>query len=415
MSDSRTESLKHLLSSHGGHRGEKILTAMAIAEMSRPWYNWYNEKRQTIEHREVYTLVVDGFDPSFADLNQWIIDNLPTIDRKSMIVSTRNREPYITLKYNGRRAQSIDVDGHRIGVSLGGKDASESNVPLNVPLNVLSARAATAAHEQMTFTCESIEARDAVLKLIKDFAKPDFDIDDKDSTPDLWMPAKGTISEWRYRGDLPPRRIDSVVLKNGQLERICADIEHFFETEERYNRLCMPYHRGYLFHGPPGTGKTSAARAIANKYQLPVYYLPLGDVEKDANLTDLISQIEISGGAVLLLEDIDSYHVSTERDQAAGQPSSAALLNSLDGIWTPHGLVTIMTTNHVDRLDPALIRAGRIGLSEEFSPMDLDQVLRMCTYLEFEPENPESYVGASPADLMEAAARVALDLIEVPS
>jgi hypothetical protein len=408
----RTDSLKHLMSVYGGTRSEQFLTAMATIEMVRPWYDWYQGKRQTHEYRDIYTLTVEGYDAAFPDLNKWVIDNLPSVDRKSMIVRTSIREPHIMLKYNGERSQEIYVEGHCIGVSLNSTASKLQPVRHGKNLLPIEDSGPGLQEEKMVFTCASIEAREAVIRLIENFVKPDL-IPFDDCTPDLFMPARGNFVDWHYRGDLPARSLESVVLKDNQLERICTDIQHFLDTEERYHRLCMPYHRGYLFHGPSGTGKTSAARALADEFNLPVYYLPLGDVEKDANLTDLISQVP--GKSVLLLEDIDSYHVSTDRDQTAGKPSIASLLNSLDGIWTPHGLITIMTTNHVEKLDTALIRAGRIGLSEEFSVMDLDQVQRMCTYLEYTPEDQAAYVGTSPADLMEAAARDTFHLIEMPS
>lgn len=108
--------------------------------------------------------------------------------------------------------------------------------------------------------------------------------------------------------------------------------------------------------------------------------------------------------SVLLLEDVDAYHATTSREQATEAPSIAGMLNALDGIWTPHGLVTILTTNHRESLDDALVRAGRVDVDEEFTALDLDQAGRMLDYFDADLD-PEDYVGRSPAALIEDVRR----------
>ena len=78
----------------------------------------------------------------------------------------------------------------------------------------------------------------------------------------------------------------------------------------------------------------------------------------------------------------------------------AAMLNALDGAFTPHGLVTMMTTNDLARLDPALIRAGRIDVDEELSPLDEDQARRLVKHFGM-GGGVREFVGQSPAALIE--------------
>jgi SpoVK/Ycf46/Vps4 family AAA+-type ATPase len=194
--------------------------------------------------------------------------------------------------------------------------------------------------------------------------------------------------------------LESVVLKDRQLERLTRDLEMFLAAEDDYNRLCQPWHRGYLFHGAPGTGKTSVARALANHFGMPTYYLPLGDLATDADLMGLVGAIEPR--SVLLLEDVDVFHASKERSDEPEKTSVAAMLNALDGVWTPHGLVTIMTTNDRAALDSALIRAGRIDVDEEFTPLDREQAERLAHWFDGSQVDPARFDGQSPASMIEA-------------
>jgi hypothetical protein len=78
------------------------------------------------------------------------------------------------------------------------------------------------------------------------------------------------------------------------------------------------------------------------------------------------------------------------------------MLNALDGVWTPHGMVTILTTNHRKDLDPALIRAGRVDVDEEFTVLDADQARRLAAQLDVSPADDAvaGLAGRSPADAM---------------
>lgn len=164
------------------------------------------------------------------------------------------------------------------------------------------------------------------------------------------------------------RPLDSVILRDGQLDRIIADLNHFRSAREWYERIGVPYRRGYLLSGPPGTGKTSAVMALAGYLGCPLCVLNLGSLTTDEDLFNAI--LTAPAGAILLLEDVDCAGVATTRQQdedGAKSISLGALLNVLDGVLTPSGRIYVMTTNHPDRLDPALIRPGRADVHERFA------------------------------------------------
>ncbi|SRR6266700_3070857 len=182
---------------------------------------------------------------------------------------------------------------------------------------------------------------------------------------------------WDYVAGYAARMLDSVVLEPGEKEHLLQDVAQFRRSKQRYQRLGVPYHRGYLFYGPPGTGKTSLVSALAAHFGLSVYIVNLSDFS-DRSLMSAIN--DVPAHSVLLFEDIDCMRSSQPRavaDPGAGQNGSVALgvkenvsiqngvtlsglLNVLDGFHAPTGVLFVMTTNHVEKLDPALLRPGRI-------------------------------------------------------
>ncbi|CAN1162836.1 AAA-ATPase At3g28600 [Linum perenne] len=138
------------------------------------------------------------------------------------------------------------------------------------------------------------------------------------------------------------------------------DLVAFTKSEEYYAR------------GPPGTGKTTMIAAIANFLNYDIYDLELTAVKNNTDLRKLL--IEISSKAIVVIEDIDcSLDITDEEPESEDESSSkvtlSGLLNIIDGIWSASGgeRIIIFTTNHVEKLDEALIRRGRMDKHIELS------------------------------------------------
>lgn len=173
---------------------------------------------------------------------------------------------------------------------------------------------------------------------------------------------------WDYVEGYAPRLLDSVVLEPGEKEHLMEDITKFRKSKHRYQRLGIPYHRGYLFYGPPGTGKTSLVSALAARFGLSIYTANLTEFT-DRSLMSTVNQVPAN--SVLLFEDIDCMKSSQARADSTGTADTkqntsqngvtlSGLLNVLDGFYAPTGVLFVMTTNHVEKLDEALLRPGRI-------------------------------------------------------
>lgn len=327
-----------------------------------------------------YTITVHGTDFIYPDLHEWILSMIPEDVRKALIAETEggteiwvaSKGKYETqktrtrLRYDGDRVQTITMDGHQITVSVSREEMKGGGGSERLPSDWRR------LFEKIVFTTTSPQGRDAIVNKLDELLTMRSAVVEP---PKFKM--MGRYGNWDDRADLPQRELSSIILKRGQLERIVDDMGQFLAAEPDYARRGLPWHRGYLFHGAPGTGKSSIARALASHFELNLFYMSLSDMKTDTDLLSLVSIIEPR--SILLLEDVDVYHAATQRDEGT-KTSLSALLNSLDGIWTPWGLITIMTTNNRDVLDSALIRPGRVDVEEELTNLDPEQATDLVNW-----------------------------------
>ena len=165
---------------------------------------------------------------------------------------------------------------------------------------------------------------------------------------------------WECVEAYAPRLLESVILRSGEKEKLIEDVASWRVSRERYRRLGVPYHRGYLLHGPPGTGKTSLVSGLAGEFGMLIYAVNLTEFN-DRTLKNAVNQVPEN--SVILFEDIDCMRTGETRSKegkAEQGVTLSGLLNVLDGFHAPENVIFVMTTNHVDALDPALLRPGRI-------------------------------------------------------
>ncbi|KAF2874457.1 P-loop containing nucleoside triphosphate hydrolase protein [Massariosphaeria phaeospora] len=182
---------------------------------------------------------------------------------------------------------------------------------------------------------------------------------------------------WKASKSMAKREMSTVIINKKLKEMLLGDVAEFLDPKTRtwYSRRGLPYQRGYLLHGPPGTGKSSLCLSMAGHFDLDVYVLTMSNLN-DHSLKSLFA--ELPQHCIVLLEDVDAIAVhrkaggSVDESQNARQNGPAdtkvslsTLLNVLDGLASSAGRLLIMTTNHIGRLDPALIRPGRVDMKLE--------------------------------------------------
>jgi chaperone BCS1 len=205
-------------------------------------------------------------------------------------------------------------------------------------------------------------------------------------------------TEWRPFGQ--PRRkrpLSSVILDRGVKERILADVQDFLSSSQWYTDRGIPYRRGYLLHGPPGSGKSSFIQALAGELDYNISLLNLSERGlTDDRLNHLLSILPPR--TLLLLEDVDAAFTSTRRQTDAdgyrgANVTFSGLLNALDGVASAEERVVFLTTNHVERLDPALVRPGRVDMTVKLGEATRWQVERLWERFYDEEEEEEDNDG----------------------
>ncbi|EGS19883.1 uncharacterized protein CTHT_0043750 [Thermochaetoides thermophila DSM 1495] len=218
----------------------------------------------------------------------------------------------------------------------------------------------------------------------------------------------GSISEpfWQRCMTRTARPFETVILSEKVKNELIADIADYLNPATRrwYNNRGIPYRRGYLLYGPPGTGKSSLSLALAGHFKMRIYIVSLSSVTaNEENMATLFA--ELPRRCIVLLEDIDTAGLthtreegsSDEKDETLGKESNdgslsrlgkhvldsmkngnssrlslSGLLNIIDGVASQEGRILIMTTNHLEKLDKALIRPGRIDMIVKFGKADAD-------------------------------------------
>ncbi|KAK0743095.1 BCS1 N terminal-domain-containing protein [Schizothecium vesticola] len=262
-----------------------------------------------------------------------------------------------------------------------------------------------------------------------------------------------TEPTWQRCMSRASRPFSTVILNDKVKKDLIDDVTDYLDPNTRrwYSNRGIPYRRGYLLYGPPGTGKSSLSLALAGFFKMRIYIVSLSSVtSNEENLASLFA--ELPRRCVVLLEDIDTAGLTHTRDNGNGTPTTdtdsststttdmvpgqltpgnpagggggnketggrlslSGLLNILDGVASQEGRVLIMTTNHVEKLDKALIRPGRVDMTVKFDKADggMTAAIFRAIFAPLEGDDAPratAGVGTKYADLAEAleAERVA--------
>ena len=198
---------------------------------------------------------------------------------------------------------------------------------------------------------------------------------------------------WCRSSEQRPRSFNTVYLQDSITSSILQYLDDFKSRESWYLEKGIPYQAGILLYGPPGTGKTSIIKAIADYLDYQMHILNASSL---ANIES--AMFTLPEKSLVVIEDIDGCNAtkrrqSPEPELLTTEPSNDSnkaddifdfsfanlsdILNAIDGIHQVHGRVLVATTNHIEKLDAALIREGRFDLKIEVGYIDNTTLLKM--------------------------------------
>ncbi|CAL4995129.1 unnamed protein product [Urochloa decumbens] len=209
-------------------------------------------------------------------------------------------------------------------------------------------------------------------------------IRDKERPLTIWM---NDGSDWEPMDLQHPSTFDTLAMDSDLKKSVIDDLDKFVRRKAYYKKIGKAWKRGYLLYGPPGTGKSSLIAAMANHLRFDIYDLELTGVDSNSQLRKLL--VEMGNRSILVIEDIDcsmeikkrkKKKTSADGDKKKKLPRNrkpasdpkrddekvtlSGLLNFVDGLWSTSGeeRLIVFTTNYKERLDPALLRPGRMDM-----------------------------------------------------
>jgi ATP-dependent 26S proteasome regulatory subunit len=198
----------------------------------------------------------------------------------------------------------------------------------------------------------------------------------KVNRPCVKITKEETIVDWERLSIRTNKTLENTIYSDDVIKDVFDDVHQFINNEDWYAKRGIPYKRGYFLHSTPGQGKTSIAKIIANKYNLPIFSMDLSVIDSNSTLNRLITDINYftnNEKYILLMEDIDRNDFFTG---PATNITMDAFLNVIDGIFEPNGRILIMTANDPEKIlaNTALTRPGRIDVIKELTDCDRKQL-----------------------------------------
>ncbi|EXJ89663.1 hypothetical protein A1O3_02730 [Capronia epimyces CBS 606.96] len=174
-------------------------------------------------------------------------------------------------------------------------------------------------------------------------------------------------------------RWEDVILDKSLKEDIIDTVQQFYDSQDQYSRLRVPWKRGIIFYGPPGNGKTISIKATMHTLYnrdppVPTLYVKTlaGFGGPEYSIDSIFAKARQEAPCYLVFEDLDSLVTDKVR---------SFFLNAVDGLSQNEGILMVGSTNHLDRLDPGIAkRPSRFDRKYLFPDPDFDQRVKYCQY-----------------------------------
>tara|TARA_R110000782_G_scaffold144871_3_gene237693 strand:- start:3479 stop:4657 length:1179 start_codon:yes stop_codon:yes gene_type:complete len=245
-----------------------------------------------------------------------------------------------------------------------------------------------------SYIITSYFSKNIIKKLLKELVE--FKNIENKSNDSVYLYDYDVMGYWTIVSSIISKPYEKVF--NDEKEHLNKDIEQFLSNKEYYLERGIPYKRGYLLHGKPGNGKSTTILALAKKMNKDVFNLNLSTIGTDNALKKAFRGIHEN--SFILIEDVDA---SLKNREDVNKVSFNTLLNLLDGALSKNNVCVFFTTNHIEQLDSALLRCGRVDIKIEFKNPTKENLKDMLKLFFSTDEVPDfKYKGGlSACDLQE--------------
>lgn len=181
-----------------------------------------------------------------------------------------------------------------------------------------------------------------------------------------------TLDGWQVVCPIVKRPLKTVIMEKNLKSKIVDNIQFFIDNRNMYIDRGLPYKKTIVLYGKPGTGKTSIIKALSSHFDKNVYIINIMTMTNSSFEKSITS---VPANSVIIIEDFDSCvathsrssmattnkdnNNSNEKEEQETALSLNTILNTLDGVVSLNGTIVFMTTNHIEKIDSALLRKGR--------------------------------------------------------
>lgn len=203
--------------------------------------------------------------------------------------------------------------------------------------------------------------------------------------------------EWNEISRVNKRPLESVILRKDIKDALVNNLQYFYDNREWYVKRGLSYKQTYILHGLPGTGKSSTIKALASHFKKNICII---DITTMSNMMFEKAMASVPKNSIVLIEDFDSCRAlhsrEDENDNTNGMAelmevlSLSKVLNVLDGVVSLDDTVVFLTTNHLDKIDQAMTRKGRVDYIYEIPYLEDAEVKEYITLMYPEEEIPQT-------------------------
>lgn len=360
------------------------LSTIGLSTIALNYSDYIYEKiRNNLSSIKIIFPVVDKIDCVVPDLKKYFNLECYTliIDKENIIFN--KLLGYVLFKYEINISQASLKDGEHMKLQFNNNKLkfkkyicdhyNSQKILIHMEENQIVLKSSLDIIKLKEYVKDIISQKIGTRKLIIHHPIIEYTTSNGKSTKKIFWKSYNMITNKTYKNTIVTDQVEELFIK---------DLQWFVENEFYFNNKGIPYKRGYLLHGPPGTGKTSMIKAVANHYGMDVYIINMADIEEPSDITRIFEKTKTAENYHLLcLEDLDKCPIfnysNAKRDACIG-----TLLNELDGLMETSKRVTIVTANDIKMFDKfkALMRPGRIDVKIKLDYCTEKQVIKLYNH-----------------------------------